>query len=158
MYERKVRFKDFNGNDHVETLYFHLFGPDIAELGFDPVFRFKFKRGFGAYIDEIGRSGGQAKIFALYKLLVVSSYGRRSEDGDRIFKKTEFTTDFLSSQPYEEFIAWLLNDTKNAEEFWNGIVPEWLAKRFVSTNRQLLDLSTDELEQRTRNKLAVTSA
>jgi hypothetical protein len=149
VFKKQIKYKDFVGQERVDDLYFHMFAPDITELGFDPT----IKKGFVGCVDEIARSGGNGKIIALYKLLIVSSYGRRSETGDRILKMPEFTLEFLSSQPYEEFFNWLLDDPKNAELFWNSLVLGWVAKRFGGTNRQLVDLSTEELERRTRNKL-----
>ena len=161
MFKTTVTYKDFNGNEHVEELHFHMMAPEFADLQFNPT----FENGLGEYVREAMKSGDGQKVYTFFKLMMVNSYGRRSEDGSRFVKKPEFTEDFLNSNAYEEFFMWLIGDPKNAEAFWNGIVPEKIVSRVEQLESQgtgdqkkrLQDMSKEELVAMMQAKVATNA-
>ncbi len=65
-----------------------------------------------------------SKIYVLFKMLIVNSYGRRSQDGANFIKKEEWTEEFLNSPAYEALFMWLMTDPDNATAFYDGILPQ----------------------------------
>lgn len=149
MFKNTVTYKDFNDRQHTEDLYFHILAPEFADLQFNP----DFGNDMGTYIKEAMRSGDGAKIYVFFKLMIVNSYGRRSEDGSRFHKKPEWTEEFLNSNAYEAFFMWLVENPQNAEQFWNGIVPQAMLEKVAELEKEqetagkkkLGELSKEEL-------------
>jgi hypothetical protein len=157
-----VAYKDFNDNQRNEDLYFHMMAPELAELEFNTA----FDGSLSDYIKEAMTSGEGRKIYTFFKMLVVNSYGRRSEDGSEFVKRAEFTEKFLNSPAWEQFFLWLTDDPKNAETYWNGIFPESMkekvkeleAAQAVTDKKDLKDLSKEELMELFNKKMAEKSA
>lgn len=119
---------DFNGKPHNEDIYFHLMVPEIADLQFNPM----VGSDFSEFIKEGMRTGDGAKIYTIFKLLVINSYGRRSDDGEEFHKKPEWTEQFLNSPRWEQFFLYLTDpkdSAKNGAAFFNDIFPEYLMKQ-----------------------------
>lgn len=149
MFKKTVVYKDFNEKEHTEDLYFHLMSPEIADLQFNVTF--ESAGGLSDYIREAMKSGDGQKVYTFFKLMIVNSYGRRSDDGSRFIKKTDFTEDFLNSNAYEAFFMWLLENPKNAESFWTGIMPDSLKEKVAeieqdNPKKALRDMTREELE------------
>lgn len=123
MFKHTVKYSDFNGKTVVEDLYFHLSTPEMLDLQFNPMVDGDFDK----FIKNGVSSREGRKLWTIFKLLIVNSYGRRSEDGSRFVKKEEFTEEFLNSPAFEKFFEWLLLDSpdgKHGKEFYNAIMPE----------------------------------
>lgn len=162
MFQKTVTFKDFNDVEHTEKLYFHLSVPDAMDLQFNP----EVEGDMGKWVSDMMKSGENRKVWIFFKLLVVNSYGRRSEDGSKFSKRAEFTQDFLDSNAWEKFFEWLLLDSpdgKNAKLFWDGVMPDRLLKEVQELEAQnektggkknLKDLSREDLEKLYLEKMA----
>lgn len=122
MFKHSVVYTDFNGTPHNEDLYFHMMVPELADFEFN----MSFDTSLSDYIKEGFGSNDGRKVHTVFKLLVVNSYGRRSEDGSKFSKKPEWTQEFLESPAWEQFFLWLTDtpDGKNGQAFFNGIFPE----------------------------------
>lgn len=153
LFSHRVTYKDFNDKQHTEDIYFHMLAPEWADLEFNP----DFGGSMSDYIRNAMRSGDGAKVYTFFKLMIVNSYGRRSEDGSKFSKKAEWTEDFLNSLAYEEFFMWLVENPKNAEKFWHGIVPQRMIDKAQEiegrAKKDLKDLSKEELLELMRAKL-----
>jgi uncharacterized protein with von Willebrand factor type A (vWA) domain len=152
MFQYTVTYKDFNDVEHVEKLHFHIMVPEIADLEFNPV----FDGSMGDYVRQAMASGEGQKIYTFFKMLIVNSYGRRSEDGAKFLKREEFTEDFLNSPAYEKFFEWLTLDSpdgKNAEKFWAGIMPERIIKEADAVEKEAAAAGKKDITQMTREEL-----
>jgi hypothetical protein len=167
VFKHNVTYHDFNGAPHNEDLYFHMMVPEFVDLEFNATFG---EQTLSDYIkQEMGTSDGR-KVYTVFKLLVVNSYGRRSEDGARFIKKAEWTEEFLNSPAWEQFFLWLTegSEAKNGQVFFNEIFPESMraqvaemeaAKAAALTDvaparKALTEMSREELEKALANKLA----
>ena len=110
-------------------------------------------------------SGEGQKGYTFFKMMIVNSYGRRSEDGSKFVKKAEYTEDFLNSRAYERFFEWLTLDSpdgKNAEQFWLGIMPDRVTKEAAEIDAQsekdgkkkIGDMTREELVELMQNRVA----
>lgn len=156
MFTTTVTYKDFNDVEHTEKIHFHMMAPEFADMEF----RAEFDGSLGDYVRDAMKSGDGAKVYTFFKLMIVNSYGRRSEDGSEFVKKPEFTEQFLNSRAYEEFFMWLVEDPKNAEKFWTGIVPEKLKDKVKELEasddgkKRVQDMTREELVAALQKKTA----
>lgn len=122
MFKHSVVYVDYNGVPHNEDLYFHMMVPEFVDLEYNP----SFDTSLSDYIKQEMGSGENRKVYTVFKLLVVNSYGRRSADGANFSKKAEWTEEFLNSQAWEQFFLWLTEGTegKNGQIFFNEIFPQ----------------------------------
>jgi hypothetical protein len=149
VFKTTVTYHDFNDKPHTEDLYFHMMAPEWADLEFNP----EFDGSLNDYIKDAMESGEGRKIYTFFKMMVVNSYGRRSEDGSEFIKNPEFSEKFLNSPAWEQFFLWLTDDPKNSEQFWNGLFPEAMKEKVAELEaaqnaagkRKLNELSREEL-------------
>lgn len=152
MFQHTVEYFDFNGAKRTEALHFHISTPEMMDLQYNPMVDGDLDK----FITEGIQSGDGRKLWTIFKLLIVNSYGRRSADGSRFVKNPEFTEEFLNSPAYEKFFEWVLLDSpdgKHGTEFYNGIMSERLkadaaklTKGGEKDNRPSLDqLSQEDL-------------
>lgn len=153
MFSKVVQYEDHNGNAREESLHFHIMAPEFVDLEFNPT----FEGGLGNYVQEAMRSGDGQKVYTFFKLLIVNSYGRRSADGAEFDKDPAWTEKFLNSLAYESFFLWLVDDPKNAETFFNGIMPKKLLEKAkeaqLESKKDPRSMSLEELQAAYQAKL-----
>ena len=66
----------------------------------------------------------QQKILAVFKELMLKSYGEKTPDGKRFIKSKELSEAFSQTGAYEQLYMRILRDTDFAIEFTNSIMPE----------------------------------
>lgn len=123
MYKTSVTFENFEGEKVTKDLYFNLTKAEITKL------QLSYKQGFDKYVDEIihpldGEPDPQ-KIMDLFEMLILKSYGIRTEDG--FIKTPEKAQAFATTEAYSELFMRLLQDEKAQSEFFMGIMPRDLA-------------------------------
>lgn len=113
MITRTVKYKDFNGNERTEELFFHMNKAECVEfLATKETFSNDFKT-----------------MVIVIKDLILKSYGEISTDGRRFVKDEEKTNAFYQSEAYSTFYMDLVNDEKVMDEFINGVIPSDIAQK-----------------------------
>lgn len=122
MITKTIKYTDYNGNEREEKFYFNLTKAEITEINFDlssdgVSLQDKLKK----MIDEKDSAG----IFKFFKLLIVKSYGEKSDDGKRFIKTDDMGIGFTQTEAYNVLLEELLSaeDGSLAVEFVKGIVP-----------------------------------
>lgn len=123
MHKITVTFENFEGEKVTKDLYFNLTKAEIMKL------QLSYKQGFDKYVEEIihpldGEPDPQ-KIMDLFEMLILKSYGVRTEDG--FIKSPEKAQAFVSTEAYSELFMKLLSDEKAQTEFFMGIMPRDIA-------------------------------
>lgn len=123
MYKTSVTFENFEGEKVTKDLYFNLTKAEIMKL------QLSYKQGFDKYVDEIihpldGEPDPQ-KIMDLFEMLILKSYGVRTEDG--FIKSPEKAQAFVTTEAYSELFMRLLSDEKAQTDFFMGIMPRDIA-------------------------------
>lgn len=130
MWTTNVSYTDFNGAERTEKLHFHMSESEFVE------FDVQFPGGFVEYVRSLGietdddgkakitEDTQNAKLFALFKDLIVVSYGEKSEDG-RYFRKDEgkLGKQFMESAAYSAFFVKLTTNEAYAASFVKGVLP-----------------------------------
>lgn len=117
MYITSITYKDFNGDERTDRLYFHLSQADLTRL------ELSHKGGIKNLIIKIINEHDNYALWNLFEELIAASYGVKSADGKRFMKNPEILNDFKESNGYSEFIFSLF-DSEKANEFVSGLVQE----------------------------------
>ena len=120
MIKETIKYTDYNGNELVEDFYFNLSKSEIAEM------ELSYPNGLANHITKITQSNNGAEIIKLFKNLILSSYGRKSDDGKRFIKNVEDSNAFSQTEAYSELFMKLATNADAAAEFVNGIIPKQL--------------------------------
>jgi hypothetical protein len=132
MLKRTVEYKDFDGNDRKEDLYFHLTKAEVIE----------WLTTSGDYtldklLVKLSTERNGKEIIRIFKDLVCRSYGEKSLDGRQFNKTDEIRQKFVSSEAYSIIFTELVTDANKAVEFINGIIPADMAaeiNNIIETN------------------------
>lgn len=118
MFTKTVTYKDFDGNERTEVCRFNLSEPEIIEM------ESSYPGGLEQMLKKIIEEKDQQKIFAVFKELMLKSYGEKTPDGKRFIKSKELSEAFSQTGAYEQLYMRILRDTDFAIEFTKGIMPE----------------------------------
>ena len=118
MFTKTVTYKDFDGNERTEVCRFNLSEPEIIEM------ESSYPGGLEQMLKKIIEEKDQQKILAVFKELMLKSYGEKTPDGKRFVKSKELSEAFSQTGAYEQLYMRILRDTDCAIEFTNGIMPE----------------------------------
>lgn len=118
MFTTTVTYTDFNGTERTETCRFNLSQPEVIEM--DASYPGGLEQTLRDVIDE----KDPMKILAVFKKLLLESYGEKTADGKRFVKSKEISEAFSQTGAYEEIYMRIMRDTDFAIEFVNKIMPE----------------------------------
>lgn len=118
MLKKTVKYVDYNGNERVEDFYFNLSKAELSDMNWSTA------GGLGQMLQDIISAQDIPKIAAIFKDIVLRSYGVKSADGRRFIKSKELSTEFSQTEAYSIIYMELANDEKMAAAFINGIVPD----------------------------------
>lgn len=135
MLKKTITYENFNGESVTEDFYFHLSEPEIIEMQIGAP-----EGDFSEYLKKIVASKDNATIFAQFKIIILKSYGEKSEDGKRFIKSEEISTGFSQTQAFNDLIMELISDEKEAEEFVRGILPMNLMEEYDENKRKAQEL------------------
>ena len=117
MLRKEVKYKDFDGNDRKDGLWFHLNEVEITEMDLET------SGGLVKYMESIIDTNDVNQLIAIFKDLLIRSYGERSMDGKHFYKDDKIRNEFVSSAAYPVLYMEMVSDADKAVEFINGIVP-----------------------------------
>ena len=117
MLRKEVKYKDFDGNDRKDVLWFHLNEVEITEMDLET------SGGLVKYMESIIDTNDVNQLIEIFKDLLIRSYGERSMDGKHFYKDDKIRNEFVSSAAYPVLYMEMVSDADKAVEFINGIVP-----------------------------------
>lgn len=129
MYKKTITYKDFDGNERTEDLYFNLTKAELLNM------ELTTEGGMTQLINKITEEEDIPKLVKLFNQIIDKSYGQKSDDGKRFVKSREILDEFKQTQAYSDFYTNLLEDTQEAINFINNIIPKELVD--TSQNKTL---------------------
>lgn len=117
MLKKTITYTDYDGVERTEDFYFNLSKAEIAEMELSTA------GGLDKTINRIVAEQDGKRIIALFKDLVLKSYGKKSDDGRRFIKSQELRDEFSQTEAYSDLFMELATDADAAAAFVNGIVP-----------------------------------
>ena len=126
MLVKKVGYTDYKGIKREDELYFNLSKAEVAEM------ELSHEGGLSAKIERIVATQNGGEIIALFKDLIIKSYGTISDDGKRFIKNDKLREEFLQTEAYSELFMELASDADAASAFVNGIIPQVANKELAT--------------------------
>lgn len=116
MVKKVIKYKDFDDVERESEFLFHFKQSELAEM------ELSSNGGLDALIKKIIAEKDTAKLVAMFKEVILKSYGEKSLDGNRFMKSPELSRAFEESNAYDVLFMELLSDSTKAAEFFNGLV------------------------------------
>lgn len=123
MFKKDITYIDYNDVERTESFYFNLTKAEVFEWEMGTT---------GGMAEQIGKmisAKDTPELIALFKNLILKSYGQKSQDGKHFIKSEEIFNLFSQTEAYSQLFMLLATDAKAAVEFVNGIMPKDLVKQ-----------------------------
>lgn len=129
MLKKVIKYVDFNGDEQNDECYFNLSKTELTEMEASE------KGGFENYISQLIAEKDNKKIFALFKEIVLMSYGQKSADGTKFIKKkivdgqmVRLRDEFEQSVAFDELMMELIGGGDTAiSDFIIKVIPKEVA-------------------------------
>lgn len=147
MLKKTITYTDFNDEEVTEDHYFHLSKAELVEL------EMSHEGGLSAALEKIVAAEDGKSIIAEFKNIILSSYGKRSEDGRRFIKNQALRDEFESTEAYSTLFMELVTNAEAAAEFVSGVIPQDMAEeaaKLASTPPVLAPAPVPEVREITR--------
>lgn len=151
MLKQTVTFKNFDGVEETEDLYFHLSLPDLVDM------EAEHEEGIGEYLEGVVKSGDNQQLMIVFKDLIRRAYGIRSEDGKRFERSPEISNNFMQTFAYEAFFSTLISSADSAGDFFNGILSTELLAALESEKKKTGEKAAPPVNKNVFEKKAATS-
>ena len=116
MIKKTIKYKDYNGNEREDVCMFNLDEAELMEMELSTT------GGLSTTIERIVQEQDTAKIIAMFKDIVLKSYGQISEDGRRFVKNDQLREEFQQSKAYTTLFMELATDADAATKFIEGVI------------------------------------
>ena len=132
MIKKTITYEDYNGVERTENFYFNLNKAEVLEMEMGT------EGGMAETIQKIVDAKDAPAIIRVFKDLVLTAYGVKSDDGRRFMKTkpdgTRYADDFKETEAYSQIFMELATDADAAAKFVNGIIPADLAQKAALPN------------------------
>lgn len=118
MYQKKIKYTDFLGNQREETFFFNLTKAELTNM-YNSI-----SGGLDKLLEEIIAKRDIPRIMENFELILDNSYGVIAPDGRRFMKSPELLREFKETQAYSDYFMQLVTDETEAAAFVKGILPE----------------------------------
>lgn len=148
MLKKAITFTDFEGATRTETFYFNLSEVEIAEMA---LLHENGPEGAAEFFKDLGDSKDPKKILPAVKNIIALSVGERV--GEFGFNKQGVADWFMSSPAFNELFMELMQGGPKVVEFFQGILPPDIARRFADEDsrkehsmEELLAMSDEDFD------------
>lgn len=121
MTSRTIKYTDFKGNEREKTYYFNLTQQELIEM------QSSVDGGLSEYGKRIIEAQNVPEVMALFKKLILMSYGEISPDGDRFIKndpvRGRLADEFAQTNAFSQLYMEFLEHPERGAEFFSDIVP-----------------------------------
>lgn len=118
MIKKTIRYTDYNGEEREEDFYFNLRKDEIMEINYNADLK------LSEHIEAIIKAKNIKEVYALFKKMLLMSYGEKSADGKHFRKSPEISADFENTPAFEALIIELVSDEAKAADFIRQILPK----------------------------------
>ena len=138
MLKKTIKYTDFNDNEISEDFYFNLSKAELIEM------ETKSNGGLKSKLERLINTRDISAIMEMFKEIIISSYGVKSDDGKRFIKSKEITDAFVQSNAYSELYVELASNSEAAIDFITHIIPADLSKQL--DQKQIDNLKAGKIE------------
>lgn len=117
MIKKSITYTNFNGEEKTKECYFHLSQEKLTQV------EVEFPGGFANAIRKASEEQDLKVLYHIFKTLILTSYGVKSEDGELFIQNEKLSEEFSYSPAYSQLFSELLENQENAEAFLKAIIP-----------------------------------
>lgn len=150
MLKKTLTYEDFNGEMVSEDYFFHLSKAELVEL------ELSHQGGLSEALQRIIEAEDGKGIVQEFKNIILTAYGKRSDDGKRFIKNQQLREEFESTEAYSALFIELVTNTDSAVEFINGVIPQGMveeAAKLASVDLKVVEESVTVLPSDTTANL-----
>lgn len=118
MVQKTVEYTNFFGEKRKKTLYFNLTKSELTMLSLSKA------GGLDNFLQNIIEAEDMPKIIESFEAILLTSYGEKSDDGERFIKGDDISKAFKESPAYDIIFMELVSDEDKAAKFINSVLPE----------------------------------
>lgn len=122
-----ITYTNYNDEIIKEDFYFNLNKAELVQM------QFNVNGAYSQFIERITNERDLKRLGEEFRNIILSSYGKKSDDGKSFRKSKEITEEFEQSEAYSELYMQLLTDEDKAVQFMRGILPKDLQKTDTPT-------------------------
>ena len=111
MHIQKLTYVDFNGQERTEDFHFHLSLPEVARI------EAEIGKPIPEYAKELSDGSDMPRLLAFIERVMLTSYGKKTEDGKSFYKSPELQKEFEYSNAYAELFEMMLTNPEMAQKF-----------------------------------------
>lgn len=119
MLKEVVTYKDYDGTERTEDVYFHMTKRELIKWETE-----SGSGGMDKFIERIVREEDRKTLINMFDDLILRAYGEKSDDGKAFIKTPEMRSKFENSACYDQLFYELLTSTEKLTNFVNGLIPE----------------------------------
>ena len=123
MLKKTIKYIDYNDVERTEDFYFNLNETELYEMQLGTA------GGYDEYIQRIIAAQDTPTLIAIFKDLVLKTYGQKSLDGKRFIKSDQLREEFSQTEAYNKLFMELATNTDAAIAFVNGVMPANLKEK-----------------------------
>lgn len=131
MYKKSINYTGFDGNEETLVAYFNINQMEATRLNA------KYDGDITTFIQKIIESQDIGRMLDFLEDMILSAYGKRSEDGLRFVKNAEVRENFSQTLAYEALFSELLNNPDTVSEF----VDKTIVKNKKGQNENLINIT-----------------
>lgn len=131
MIVKHIKYTDYDGNVREEDFYFNLNKAEISEMELSEA------GGYSKMLEKLQTSPDVPKIMAVFKDIILKSYGIKSDDGKRFIKSEQLSKEFTETEAYSELFMEIGSDPEKAKEFIVGILPADMRQQVAGEVKKL---------------------
>lgn len=124
MFKRPVTYENFEGQKVTEEFYFNLSMAEILELDQG------YEGGMKAVFEQIVAGSNPVQMAQEFKKIILSAYGRKSEDGRSFLKSADERDAFAQTLAFDALFMEICTNENKAVEFVLGAFPNQLTEDY----------------------------
>ncbi len=113
-----ITYTTYNDETITEDFYFNLNKAELIQMQFD------VNGAYSQFIERIMNERDLKTIGDQFRKIILSSYGKKSDDGKQFRKSPEILAEFEQSEAYPTLYMQLLEDSDKMVAFVRGILPK----------------------------------
>lgn len=122
MLKKTIEYEDWDGDVVSEDFYFHISKAELIELEMSHV------GGLQESLRRLVNAKDGDAIIKEFKNIILTAYGKRSDDGRRFIKNDAVREEFLATPAYSALFMELVTNVDAMIEFIQAIIPSDLSK------------------------------
>jgi len=117
MLKKTIEYVDYDGETRKEDFYFNLSKAELLEMDLSE------NGGVDKLLRRIVAEKDTKQMIEWFKLIIMKSYGVKTNDGKRFIKNQNVLDEFMQTEAYSNLFFELATDDGAAAKFMNGILP-----------------------------------